>query len=80
MKELLIDIRSEMRYMNQKFDKLETSMMSLKQDNKILKRQNKQLTQQVENSSADVQTVTELAKENERKNERIESQSRRENL
>ena len=79
MKELLIDIRSEMRYMNQKFDKLENSMTSLKQDNKILKRQNKQLTQQVENLSADVQTVTELAKENERKNERLESQSRREN-
>ena len=80
VKELLIDIRSEMRYMNQKFDKLENSMTSLKQDNKILKRQNKQLTQQVENLSADEQTVTELAKENERKNERLESQSRRENL
>lgn len=66
--------------MNRKFDKLENTMTSLKQDNKTLKRQNKDLTKQVEELSSELQTVTELAKENERKNERLESQSRRENL
>ena len=80
VKELLLDISSEMRYMNRKFDNLESSMNSLKQDNKCLKKQNKNLTQQVEKLSADLQTVTELAKENEKKNEKIESQSRRDNL
>lgn len=80
VKELLIDIRREMRYMNRKFDKLENTMTSLKQDNKTLKKQNKHLTKQVEELSSELQTVTELAKENERKNERLESQSRRENL
>ena len=80
VKELLLDIRSEMRYMNRKFDNLESSMNSLKQDNKCLKKKNKNLTQQVEKLSADLQTVTELAKENEKKNEKLESQSRRDNL
>lgn len=78
VKELLIDIRREMRYMNRKFDKLENSMTSLKQDNKTLKKQNKHLTKQVEELSSELLSVTELAKENERKNERLESQSRRE--
>ena len=80
VKELLLDIRSEMRYMNRKFDNLESSMNSLKQDNKCLKKQNKNLTQQVEKLSADLQSVAELAKENEKKNEKLESQSRRDNL
>ena len=80
MRELLIDIRREMRYMNRKFDKLEDTMTSLKQDNKTLKKQNKKLTKQVQELSFNVQAVSELAQENERKNERLESQSRRENL
>ena len=80
VRELLIDIRREMRYMNQKFDKLEDTMTSLKQDNKTLKKQNKELTKQVQELSFNVQEVSELAQENERKNERLESQSRRENL
>ena len=33
VKELLLDLRSEMRYMNRKVDNLESSMNSLKQDN-----------------------------------------------
>ena len=62
MKDLLIDIRREMRYMNRKFDKLENTMFSLKQ-------QNEQLTKKVEEfyTTFNVQTETELAKENERK-------------
>ena len=80
VKDLLIDIRREMRYMNRKFDKLEDTMSSLKQDNKTLKKQNKQLTKKVEELTHNMQSVTELATENERKNERLESQSRRENL
>ena len=67
MKELLIVIRREMRYKNRKFDKLDNYRTSLKKDNKILKRQNKQRTKQIENLSSDVQTVAELTKENERK-------------
>ena len=80
VKDLLLDIRSEMRYMNRKFDNLETSINSLKQDNKSLKKQNKNLTQKVETLTTELQNVTELARENERKNEKLESQSRRENL
>ena len=67
VKELLIVIRREIRYKNRKFDKLENYMMPLKQKNKILKCQNKQRTKQVYNLSSDVQTVTELTKENEKK-------------
>ena len=76
VKDLLLDIRREMRYMNRKFDKLETTMTSLKKDNKTLKKQNKQLTKKVEELSSSVQDVTEVAKQNERKNGRLESQSR----
>ena len=67
VKELLIVIRREIRYKNRTFDKLENYMMPLKQENKILKCQNKQRTNQVDNLSSDVQTVTELTKENEKK-------------
>ena len=67
MKELLIVIRREMRYKNRKFDKLDNYRTSLKKDNKILKRQKKQRTKQIENLSSDVQKVAELTKENERK-------------
>ena len=48
VKDLLIDIRREMKYIKRKFDKLEDTMSSLKQDNKTLKKQNKQLTKKVE--------------------------------
>ena len=80
VKDLLLDIRQEMRYMNRKFDKLEGTMTTLKQDNKVSKRQNKQLNKRVEDLSSKLQTLANLARENELKNEKLESQSRRENL
>ena len=44
-------------------------MTSLQKDNKVLKKQNKQLNKRVEGLSSELQTVTDLARENEVKNE-----------
>lgn len=45
---LLLEIRSDVKQMNKKFDTLEKSVRELQTDNRNLKEQNKKLTQEVE--------------------------------
>lgn len=66
--------------MNTKFDKLERSMLSLREDCKTLKQQTKTLSKKVDVLSFELESVEKIAQENQRKNERLESQFRRENL
>lgn len=80
VKTLLLDIRRDVKFMNTKFDKLERSMLSLREDCKTLKQQNKTLSKKVDVLSSELESVEKVAQENQRKNERLESQSRRENL
>ena len=77
---LLLDIRRDVKYMNTKFDKLERSMLSLREDCKTLKQQTKTLSKKVDVLSFELESVEKIAQENQRKNERLESQFRRENL
>ena len=45
--DLLLEIRSDVKRMNSKFDKLDKKVQDLKKDNKYLKQQNESLSQQV---------------------------------
>ena len=66
--------------MNKKFDHLEKSVRNLKQDSKLLKEQNIRLTKQVTDLQATVSQLESHTRDTEIKNERLEAQSRRDNL
>ena len=80
LKLLLMEIGSEVRHTNKKFDRLEKSMNSIKKDDKKLKEQNKLLTATVNELSNTLEQVDKKVDEIEKKNERLEAQSRRENV
>ena len=66
--------------MNKKFDHLESLVRQLKRDRKILKDQNAHLTKLVNELKASVSKLESQNKEQEMKTERLEAQSRRDNL
>ena len=65
---------------NKKFDYLEKSVRTLKHDSKCLKEQNSRLTNQVTELQSTVSQLESCTRETEQKNERLEAQSRRDNL
>ncbi|MES9884418.1 MAG: hypothetical protein ABW185_26525 [Sedimenticola sp.] len=77
---LLLEIRRDVKTMNCKFDTLEKSVNDLKLDNTLLRQQNAVLTEKVETLSHNVEDVQKASLEHERKTEKLEAQSRRENL
>ena len=66
--------------MDGKFDKLEQSMSTFQAENFALKEQNKELFSKVEALTRSIEDVRKVAKESEIRSERLESQSRRDNL
>ena len=77
---LLLEIRSNVKNMNAKFDNLEKSVATLKSENTLRKEENKKLLQKVEHLSNSVNEVRKIAIDSERRSERLEAQSRRDNL
>ena len=77
---LLLEIRGDVKSMNAKFDKLERSVSALQSENMILKEQNKILSEKVELLTNSVDDMKKSALENEMRSERLEAQSRRDNL
>ena len=77
---LLLEIRGDVKKMNKKFDSLEKSVRTLKHDSKLLKEQNAYLTKQVSELQTTVLQQQSRTRETEKKNERLEAQSRRDNL
>ena len=77
---LLLEIRSDVKTMNAKFENLEKSVATLKSENTLLKEENKKLLQKVEHLSTSINEVRKIATDSERRSERLEAQSRRDNL
>ena len=77
---LLLEIRRDVKKMNKKFDHLEKSVRTLKHDSKLLKEQNIRLTSQVTDLQTTVSQLESRTRDTEMKNERLETQSRRDNL
>ena len=77
---LLLEIRSDVKNTNAKFDNLEKSVATLKSENTLRKEENKKLLQKVEHLSNSVNEVRKIAIDSERRSERVEAQSRRDNL
>ena len=69
-----------MKNLNTKSDHLEKLVQSLKRDSKFLKDQNSILTKQVTDLQSTVSQLESSAQEAEIRNERLEAQSRRDNL
>ena len=80
MTDLLLEIRSDVKRMNSKFDKLDKKVQDLKKDNKYLKQQNESLSQQVNELTTTVMNLETRMNDAEKRNEQLEAQSRRENL
>ena len=80
MTELLVEIRNDVKRMNNKFDKLDKKVQEIKKDNKYLKQQNASLSQQVRELTTTVINLETRMNETEKRNEQLEAQSRRENL
>lgn len=80
MTDLLLEIRRDVKQMNKKFDGMERTVKDLKKDNQHLKQQNERLSKQVYELSNSVTKLEARAKESEKKNEQLETQSRRDNL
>ena len=78
--ELLLEIRRDVKKMNKKFDHLERSVHTLKHDSKLLMEQNVRLSKQVTDLQATVSQLESRTRDTELKNERLEAQSRRDNL
>ena len=66
--------------MNRKFDSLDKKVKNLRNDNKVLKKQNTKLVDQVSELTSTVVNLETRVKEAEKKNENLEAQSRRDNL
>ena len=77
---LLLEIRSDVKRMNKKFDSLDKKVKVLKLDNKQLKQQNENLSKQVTDLTTTVISLETRIQDTEKKNEQQEAQSRRENL
>ena len=77
---ILLDIQRSVNRLDKKFDNIQKSVSELKKDNKKLKEQNVQLTEKVNELSTTVAELECSAKQNERNYEKLEAQSRRENL
>ena len=77
---ILLEIRKDVKQMNKKFDGLNKKVKELKLDNKQLKRQNECLSKQVTSLTSTVSGLESRIVETEKKNEQLESQSRRDNL
>ena len=80
LKTILLEVRHDVKSMNRKFDKIEKTVNTLKKDNQKLKRQNEKLTNKVDEISKSLEQVDVLARDNQRKNEKLKAQSRRDNL
>ncbi|MCG8044708.1 MAG: hypothetical protein N0E48_03320 [Candidatus Thiodiazotropha endolucinida] len=78
--QILLEIRNDVKRMNKKFDGLDKKVKELKKDNRQLQQQNQNLSKQVTELTTTVIGLETRVKETEMKNERIEAQSRRENL
>ena len=77
---ILLEIRKDVKQMNKKFNGLNQKVKELKVDNKQLKRQNECLSKQVTSLTSAVSGLESRIVETEKKNEQLESQSRRDNL
>ena len=77
---ILLDIQSNVKRLDQKFDSIHKTVCDLKTDNKKLKDQNEHLTHKVQELSTSMAEMERRNKETEMKYEKLEAQSRRENL
>ena len=77
---ILLEIRRDVKQMNKRFGHIEKSGKSLKRDSKFLKEQNSKLTKQVTDLQTTVSYLESRTQEADIKNERLEAQSRRDNL
>ena len=77
---LLLEIRHDVKKMHKRFDRIEKSVKTLKHDSKHLKDQNVKLSKQVTELQTTVAHLEIRTREADIKNERLEAQSRRDNL
>ena len=77
---VLLDIHRNVTRLNRKFDHIQKSVTDLKKDNKQLKQQNVYLTKKVRELSSSVAELECSSKQSEIRYEKLEAQSRRENL
>ena len=77
---VLLDIHRNVNRLNKKFDNIQKSVSDLKKDNMKLKQQNEFLTNKVDELSSSVAELECSSKQNELRYEKLEAQSRRENL
>ena len=77
---ILLDKHSSVKRLNRKFDSIHKTVCDLKKDNKKLKDQNEHLTHKVQELSTSMAEMERRNKETEMKYEKLEAQSRRENL
>lgn len=77
---VLLDIHRSVNRLNKKFDNIQKSVSDLKKDNLKLKQQNEYLTNKVNELSSSVAELECSSKQNELRYEKLEAQSRRENL
>lgn len=78
--QIMLETHQMVKGLNRKFDTLQKSVNELKKDNTFLKDENKRLTREVSELSASVEELKVETKKNQLKNEKLEAQSRRENL
>ena len=79
--EILIEIRNDVKRMNHKFDSFDKKVKDLRKDNKVVfNKQNSRLLDEVTEFTSTVENLETRVKEAERKNENLETQSRRDNL
>ena len=74
------DIHRNVTRLNRKFDHIQKSVTDLKKDSKQLKQQNEYLTKKVRELSSSVAELECYSKQSEIRYEKLEAQSRRENL
>ena len=79
-RDLLLEIRRDVKRMNTKFDSLEKSVHDLKRDNRQLKQQNRVITNEINQMKTAFSKLEVRTTEAEKKNENLEAQSRRDNL
>ena len=79
-RDLLLEIRRDVKRMNTKFDSLEKSVHDLKRDNRQLKQQNRVITNEINQMKTAFSKLEVRTAEAEKKSENLEAQLRRDNL
>jgi len=77
---ILLDIRSELRHINRRFDMLEKSVDDIKHENSQIKAENVILSGKVDSLTAELKAVKDQSSQSELRQERMEMQMRKNNL